>query len=103
MEIKVEAGDITRHPAKAIIVNLFKGVTSPGGATGAVDSALGDGISQLIAEGEIKGKTGEITLIHTLGRIPSPRVIVAGLGERDKFDVNVIRRLMGTAFRRAQG
>ena len=72
MEIRVEAGDITQHPAKAVVVNLFEGVTHPAGATGAMDRALGGGISQLIAEGEIKGKTEEVTLIHTLGRIPSP-------------------------------
>src|SRR3972149_3374031 len=50
MEIRVETGDIAQHPAKAIIANLFEGVTRPGGATGAVDKALGGGISQLIAE-----------------------------------------------------
>ncbi len=100
MEIKVEAGDITQHAAKAIIVNLFEGVTRPGGGTGAVDKALGGGISQLIAEGEIKGKAAEFTMIHTLGRIPSPRTLVAGLGKQDSFGLNNIRDLMGTALRR---
>ena len=40
MEIRVEKGDITQRQADAIIVNLFEGVTSPGGGTGAVDRAL---------------------------------------------------------------
>ena len=102
MKITVESGDITRQDAGAIIVNLFQGVTSPGGATGAVDEALDGGISALIAEGEIKGKKGEAPLVHSLGRIPSPRVIVAGLGKRESFDLNVIRNLMGTALRRAR-
>ena len=102
MEIKVEAGDIVQHPAKAIIINLFEGVTSPGGVTGAVDRALGNGISQLISEGEIKGKTGEMTLVHTLGRVPAPRVLVAGLGKQKNFNLNVIRDLMGAAVRRAR-
>ena len=102
MDIKVESGDITKHSAKALIVNLFDGVKKPGGATGAVDKALGGGISQLIAEGEIKGKPGEVTLVHSLGGIPSPRVLVAGLGKQDKFGANVIRDLMGTALRRAR-
>ena len=100
MEIKVEAGDIAQHPAKAIIVNLFEGVRSPGGATGAVDKALGSGISQLIAEGEIKGKKDELTLIHTLGRLPSPRVLVTGLGKQSDFTLHTIRDLTGTALRR---
>ena len=102
MEIKVEVGDITKHPAKAIIVNLFDGVKKPGGATGAVDKALGGGISGLIAEGEIKGKTGEVTLVHSLGKIPSPRVLASGLGKQEKFGPNIIRDLMGTSLRRAR-
>ncbi|MBI2913176.1 MAG: hypothetical protein HYY03_04585, partial [Chloroflexi bacterium] len=100
MEIKVEAGDIAQHPAKAIIVNLFEGVRSPGGATGAVDKALGGGISQLIAEGEIKGKKDELTIIHTLDRLPSPRVLIAGLGKPADFSLNTIRDLTGAALRR---
>ena len=107
MDIKVEFGDITQHAAKAIIVNLFEGVKEPGGATGAVDKALDGAISNLIAEGEIKGKKGEAVLVHTLGRLTSPRVIVAGLGKQDAFEseqaLSVIRNLMGTAVRRARG
>jgi len=103
VEIKVESGDITKHTAKAIIVNLFEGVKKPGGATGAVDKALDGGISGLIAEGEIKGKAAEVVLVHSLGKIPSPRVLVAGLGKQEKFGLNVIRDLMGTSLRRARG
>lgn len=102
MKITVESGDITQSPAKAIIVNLFQGVTHPGGATGAVDAALGGGITALIAEGEIRGKRGEATLIHSLGKVASPRVIVSGLGKQEEFGLDVIRNLMGTALRRAR-
>jgi len=102
VEIKVESGDITQHSAKAIIVNLFQGVKKPGGATGAVDKALGGGISALISEGEIKGKRGEVTLVHSLGRVSSPRVLVGGLGKQDEFGVNVIRDITGTSLRRAR-
>jgi len=102
VEIKVETGDIAGHPAKAIVVNLFEGVKAPGGATGAVDKALDGAISALIAEGEIKGKQNELTLIHTLGRLPSPRVLVAGLGKQSDFSLHTIRDLTGAALRRAR-
>ncbi len=36
MEVKVVSGDITKLPLGAITVNLFEGVKSPSGATGAV-------------------------------------------------------------------
>ena len=85
MEIRVESGDIVAHPSKAIVVNLFQGVKEPGGATGAVDRALDGAISRLIEDGELLGKYGDLTLIHTLGRLPSPRVLVVGLGKPEEF------------------
>ena len=68
--VKVVAGDVTDFATPALVVNLFEGVTQPGGATGAVDRALDGAITALIADGEIKGRLGELTLVHTLGRIP---------------------------------
>ena len=70
MRISVETGDISQRAGPAIVVNLFEGVASPGSATGVVDTALGGVISRLIEQGEIKGKLGENTVIHTLGRLP---------------------------------
>ncbi len=99
MQIKVEVGDIGQHPARAIVVNLFEGVKKPGGATGAVDKALGGAISQLIKEGEIKGKFNELTLIHTLDRLTSPRVLVVGLGKQDAFKLDKARDITATALR----
>ena len=85
MEIRAISGDITQIDAGAVVVNLFEGVQSPGGATGAADRALDGAISRLIADGEIKGKKGEVTIIHTLGKIPPARVVVAGLGKQKDF------------------
>ncbi|HWC29269.1 MAG TPA: leucyl aminopeptidase [Dehalococcoidia bacterium] len=95
MQIKVQSGDISAFRADAIVVNLFEGVTSPGGGTGAVDKAMGGAISQLIEAGDIRGKSGEFTLIHSLGRLPSPRVIVAGLGKSSEFSIDKVRSLSG--------
>ncbi len=91
--VKVVAGDVSDFPTPALVVNLFEGVTAPGGATGAVDRALNGAISALIADGEIKGKLGELTLVHTLGRIPATRVVVAGLGKSADFDAGGVRRV----------
>src|SRR3989337_3920189 len=103
VDISVERGDLAQHPAKAVIVNLFEGVKSPGGGTGAVDKALDGAIGQLIADGEIKGKKNELTLIHTLGKLPTPRVLVAGLGKQTQFSLDTVRDITGTALRRLRG
>ena len=99
MRITVTHGDVTHVSTPALIINLFEGVTHPGGATGAVDRALDGAISQLIAEGETKGKKGEMTLVHTFGRIAPSRVLVTGLGKSDKFGVATIREVTAEACR----
>lgn len=91
MEIKVVVDDITRIEADAVVVNLFEGVKHPGGATGAVDKALDGAITKLIEQGEIKGKLNEVSVIHSLGKVPARIVAVAGLGEQSEFTLDRVR------------
>ncbi|MGE3983192.1 MAG: M17 family metallopeptidase, partial [Dehalococcoidia bacterium] len=95
MNLVVRQGDIAATSADAVVVNLFEGVTAPDGATGAVDKALDGAITSLIASGDIRGKSGEFTLIHTFGKLPSPRVVVAGLGKSSDFTAAKVRDLSG--------
>ncbi len=102
MKITVQACNITEFAGDAIVVNLFDGVTTPGGATGAVDRALGGIITQLIASGEIKGKLNATTVIHTYGKIPATRVIVVGLGPAADFSLERALQAAATAARLAR-
>lgn len=99
MKVKVVTGDITQIKADAIVVNLFEGVKRPGGATGAVDKALNGAVTNLIGQGEIKGKLCEVNIIHTLGKIPARVVVVVGLGKQADFTVDRIRQVMAQAGR----
>ncbi len=99
MEIRVEQGDIAASDADALVVNLFEGVTSPGGGTGAVDAALGGAISTLIAQGDIRGKARENTLLYSLGKLPAPRVLVVGLGKSRSFNLDGVRDAAAGAVR----
>ena len=99
MKIRVVRNDVASIKTPALVVNLFDGVKKPGGATGAVDKALDGAISQLIKDGEIKGKKGETTLIHTFGKIPAARVIVLGLGKRESFTTNTVREVTAASSR----
>ncbi len=103
MQIRVETIDITTVETPALVVNLFKGVKTPGGATGAVDRALNGAITGLIEEGEITGRMGEMTLLHSRGTIGPARVVVAGLGPSDEFDAEVVRRVSSEALRFLRG
>lgn len=99
MQIATSTGDIARSDADVIVVNLFEGVTTPGGATGAVDAALNGAIRRLIELGDVRGKAGELTLIHTHGQLPAPRVLIAGLGKQADFDLDAVRNLSANIVR----
>jgi len=95
LEIKVIVGDIAQIECDAIVVNLFEGAEQPGGATAVVDKALDGAISSLISRGEIKGKFGEVDIVHTLGKLPAGIVAVAGLGKRQDFNMDKVRGVAG--------
>ncbi|MBE0430336.1 MAG: leucyl aminopeptidase [Dehalococcoidia bacterium] len=93
-KIRATADDITQVEADAIVVNLFEGVDQPAGATAAVDRALDGAVSSLIRRGEIKGKFGEVGIVHSFGQPPlisAGIVAIAGLGKPEAFDADRIR------------
>ncbi len=91
MDIKVRVGNIRRIRADAIILGIYEGIKRPRGDVSAINKSLDGAITQLIRQGEIKGKPGEITIIHTLGKISAERVVLVGLGKRADLTIDKIR------------
>ena len=83
--------------AGALILPIFTDCTLDG-ATKVVDEALGGAIADIVAAGEHKGKLGEIALIHAKDHT-FRRIIVVGLGEREKFEPLHLGRAVGAAVR----
>ena len=102
MDIVVKQGNIAQERAELVVVNLFQDVLAPGGATGAVDTALGGLIREALVLKDFVGKPGETLLLYTHGAIPAPRVLVVGLGEAEKFNLQGVRDAAATAARKAR-
>ncbi len=102
MNITVKQGFAQQEPAEALVVNLFKDVTRPGGATGAVDRATDGMISELIQGGDFRGQLKEVAVLYPRGVIPAKRVIVVGLGEAEKFDLEKVRQAAAVAAKHAR-
>jgi leucyl aminopeptidase len=102
MKINVITCDITQVEAGAVVVGLFEGDKKPEGDTAVLDKALNGAISKLINQGEIRGKPGEVTAIHSLGRIPAARVVIVGLSKRKDFTLDKVRGAVAEGCRSLQ-
>jgi leucyl aminopeptidase len=99
MEIKAIIGNITEIRADAIIVNFFEETPHPEDDLAGVDKALGGAISALINQGEIKGKLREINMVHSLGKLPAARVVIAGLGKQSELTMDKVRGVVAETCR----
>ncbi len=104
MEIELAISkDPVQIETDAVIVDIFEDSIDFTDTTMAADIALSNAISALINDGEIKGKRDEITVIHTLGKLPARRIVVVGLGKQKDISAEIVRRAAGNAFRKLRG
>ncbi|MEJ2666731.1 MAG: leucyl aminopeptidase [Deinococcales bacterium] len=101
MQLDTRLGDILDVQADILVVNLFQGTREPGGATGAVDAALGGALRELTASGDAGGRLGETSVLYPRGALPARRVLLVGLGPQATFDAEAARRAAAAAVRRA--
>jgi leucyl aminopeptidase len=101
VRFEVIQGAIQEQPCELIAVNLFEGVTEPGGATGAVDRALGGRIREVLGWGDFKGKLNETVELYPGDGFPAKRVVIVGLGKQDEFGLDKARQASAAAAQRA--
>ncbi|MFA6074311.1 MAG: leucyl aminopeptidase [Negativicutes bacterium] len=102
MIVEVKQSCVTKIECDALIVNIFEGVISPGGATGAVNTALDNVISQMAKINPDFGKFGKVHEIYTFGKIPAEKIIVIGMGKPEKLNSFKLRQLAGIGVRAAR-
>ncbi|MBC5811100.1 MAG: leucyl aminopeptidase [Candidatus Eremiobacteraeota bacterium] len=97
MNIRVSSGTPSSLDAGALVVPVFDDGKLDG-ATEVADKELSGAIADVLSSGEIKGKTGEVSLIHAKD-LKVKRVLIVGLGDRKKFEPQMLAKTAGTAVR----
>ena len=103
--VNVARATVTEVRTPLLVVNLLEGVESPSGATAAVDDALDGLLTRLVAEGEMSGCLGEMTIVHNQSdrsRLAADRVAVVGLGKREDLSLESLRVAAASAARKAR-
>ncbi|MDH4100001.1 MAG: leucyl aminopeptidase [Nitrospirota bacterium] len=93
MKLTVKQGDIAKVKDDAIVVNLFEGTKKPGGATAAVDKALGGIISKIIKRDDFAGKLNQTLFLPHVEGVGAERVLLIGLGKQEELTVDRIRQV----------
>ncbi|MBN1178528.1 MAG: leucyl aminopeptidase [Anaerolineae bacterium] len=101
MEINATSTPIQEQDRDAIIVGVFNGA-QPEGAAAAIDAALGGALGDLIASGDVSGKAKEAVVLYPRGAIPARRVIAVGLGEREDWNAEAMRRAAAQGVKKAR-
>jgi leucyl aminopeptidase len=98
LELKLNPADPAQSDADCVVVGAYAdGTLSPSGQ--ALDAASGGRLAALAARGDVSGKTGRTALLQDLPGVASPRVLVVGLGEQEKFAVPQYLKAIGDAVR----
>jgi leucyl aminopeptidase len=93
MDIKILNQSIQDIQCDMVIVNVFEDVDKLHGAAQSLDRSIGCNISMLVNDGEIRGKFGEITVIHNFDRFPAKKIMLIGLGKQKEFTLDKIRQV----------
>lgn len=101
MEVSVLEVEPARAEVDAVVAGVFREGELDGPAA-ELDRALDGALARLVADGEIKGEPNQLALYHTGGRLAASRVVMVGLGPRDKVDAERVRQAAGAAARLAR-
>ncbi|HEY0073462.1 MAG TPA: leucyl aminopeptidase [Abditibacteriaceae bacterium] len=84
-----------------LIVPLFQGAELDGHAA-ELNEKLNGLVAQIIGEDGFKGTVGDTRVLYTQANVAAARVILLGLGKREKFDLNKWRKAVSKGVRAAR-
>jgi leucyl aminopeptidase len=104
VEVTLEFGQPAEATADALIVPVGSSGDAPAWSPLAqdLDAALSGELKSLAADARFSGKAATTLVVPTLGRIPSRRIIFAGLGPVETLDEATVTRMAGAAVRAAR-
>ena len=104
MDQEVKAGRIEEEPTELAVLMSFESEKMPAKPSSLrrFDAALGGAVKALYADNEFRGKKGQSAIIHTLGKVKAKRLLLLGLGEKAKFNPDVLRKAAAFAATKAR-
>lgn len=92
MKIKTESTKPSNKKTPILCAFVLENSNEPLGL-GKIHEKINSSVKESIKE--TKGKVGEISIIQTLGMTPAIKILIAGLGPKNKLSTDVLRNVTG--------
>jgi leucyl aminopeptidase len=107
MDLSVQVRKPSDARADVLVLGRYADGARPPAELVAVDRALGGLLSKVLESEKFEGKPGQISYLHTAGKLPADRILVVGLGphrrgDKARGDAEPVRRAASAAVRRAR-
>ncbi|HEX2170332.1 MAG TPA: leucyl aminopeptidase [Nitrososphaera sp.] len=101
VQVKVEKASIDQKQTSLLVIGVFEGDQDFPHSKD-LDSSVSSTIKETLENKEFRGTFGSSTVVYTLGKGPMKKIMLLGLGKREKFTDEGARICAGKATRKAQ-
>ncbi len=102
MQLKIEQATATQAKADALLLGMFQD-TGLAGDAAEVDALLGGAIAKAKERKQFNGEMKELLSISSLGKLGYDRILLVGLGPKDKYTAEILRRACAAGAKAARG
>jgi len=102
MKLTVSTRPLADASTDVVVVEWYAGDPRLAPDASRIDRALDGLLGRALAEERFEGRLGDTSILHTAGRLPAKRVLVAGMGPRTECRAETVRRAASAALRRAR-
>ena len=97
--VKVVAEKISRVHSEILVLGIFQDVRPMVGPAGDIDWMHNGILSRLILRNKMRGAVGEATLLAGQRKLNAPKIMIVGLGNKDRFTPEVVREVYSYVYR----
>ncbi|HPD61711.1 MAG TPA: M17 family peptidase N-terminal domain-containing protein, partial [Thermodesulfobacteriota bacterium] len=100
IKFKLRFGSIISEKAEVLVLPVFEETKTFQDSLGVVDSATKGLIKNLLLSGDFLGERYKTLMLYPLPEaLSARRIVLVGLGKKEKFDLDIMRGAGGNAFR----
>jgi leucyl aminopeptidase len=103
MEVKADSREFHEIECDALVVAVFEGEKPNEGELAEINRRANGVVASLVETGEFGGKSGESAYVHSPGDMKARRLLLLGVGKKEEFGADGVRKMAGTAARALRG